>query len=281
MSVRVCAVCGNEFEAYPSDPNVTCSPECRAVWMQERHTARSNWWSEDSRQTLRERGRPDQLKRGTEVASLLPGGQRGETNREAKIWELVSPGGDIILVTNLLNWSRENAWRFGMKEDEAEKIRAGFMQISRSMRGLTKRPVKSYKGWGLNAIPHIPGLDPAMKYISYPVFVRLRSMARKYPHTEAAAGLFARDVGCNESSSTLDVLQMILDCADGGLPNVRGVSGYTREEFAERYSLPLKSVTQWETDPKGMTAWAQRMLAYVVIIDKMQSNEKQEAHPTE
>lgn len=267
---RTCPVCGKSFIAYPSDPNVTCSPECRVIWTQERHTAKRNLWSEESRQALRERERPEQLKHGTEASLSLPGGQRGETNREAKVWELVSPGGETFTVTNLLHWSRENAWRFGMGEDEAKKIKAGFTAITRSMRGLTRSPVKSYKGWGLNSLPRIPGLDPQMERLSYPVFVKLRSMAHKYPHTDAAVSLFARDVGCEECASVLEVLQMILDCADGGLPNIRGVSGLTREEFADRYSLPLKSVAQWETDPKGITAWAERMLAYVVIVDRMQ-----------
>lgn len=271
MSARICPVCGKTFPAFPSDKNVTCSPECRAIWMQERHAARRNLWSEESRRTLRERGRPEQLQRGTDTAKNLPGNQRGEANREAKTWELVSPDGEIFVVTNLLNWSRENAWRFDMSEDEAVKIKSGFTAISRSMRGLTKRPVRSYKGWRLNALPSIPGIDPSMQRMSYPVFVRLRSMAQNYPHSSEAARLFAADAGCDGSAGALDVLQMILDCAAGGLPNIRGVSGLTREEFADRYSLPLKSVTQWETDPKGITAWAERMLAYVVIVDKMQT----------
>lgn len=96
---------------------------------------------------------------GTAAAMALPEGQRGPQNRTSKIWELIDPNGNHIIVTNILDWGRNNYTMFEPDDADPEKaatrIRSGFAAIACSMRGVKsrKRPVSTYKGWGLASLP--------------------------------------------------------------------------------------------------------------------------------
>ena len=99
---------------------------------------------------------------GKEAALSIPEGQRGPQNRESKVWELIDPEGNHIIVKNLLDWARENYTQFeapsGDVDAAAKRIQCGFEAIAGSMRGVKsrKRRVTSYKGWGLYRLPNDP-----------------------------------------------------------------------------------------------------------------------------
>lgn len=96
---------------------------------------------------------------GTAAALSIPEGQRGPQNRESKIWTLIDPGGNKIVVTNLLDWARKNYTLFEQPCDDvdaaANRVAKGFMAIASSLRGVKsrKRPVYHYKDWGLDGFP--------------------------------------------------------------------------------------------------------------------------------
>lgn len=83
---------------------------------------------------------------------------RFETNQEAKIWRLVDPSGNEIIVRNLLLWARENTERFGKPPGDrsAIQIASGFEAIAATLRGTRKMPSMTYFGWTLKDVPEVP-----------------------------------------------------------------------------------------------------------------------------
>ena len=98
-------------------------------------------------------------KLASDASMLIPESQRGPQNRTAKNWILIDPDGNHIEVVNLLDWAREYYDFFEPDSDDidlsARRISQGFQAIASYMRGVPsrKRPVTSYKGWGLYALP--------------------------------------------------------------------------------------------------------------------------------
>ena len=152
---KVCPVCRKLFPSPASEKTVTCSKECSAEWKRKTHDGVSNKWNEDSKDKKRKQGQTDNLKLGTPAAMASPIAGRFETNQEAKIWTLIDPLGNEILVRNLLMWSRENTEQFGKTEGDksAKQIADGFRAIALTMRGKRKHPSMTYFGWTLKDAP--------------------------------------------------------------------------------------------------------------------------------
>lgn len=160
---KKCVICGAVFQSPPSSKKVTCSPECRSKraamsakkghkWSEAAKAKRSAEKAADgSFDAVRQKGSP--------AAMELPEGQRGPQNRESKIWVLIDPSGNHITVCNLLDWARENYTLFEPPCDDIDRaalrVSSGFNAIASSMRGVKsrRRPVTTYKGWGLDKIP--------------------------------------------------------------------------------------------------------------------------------
>lgn len=72
---------------------------------------------------------------------------------------MISPDDKRYEVVNLNDWARIHAEWFDIVNDDAElervahNIRSGFGQIVRSMKGLRKYPIYTYKGWRLGDWP--------------------------------------------------------------------------------------------------------------------------------
>lgn len=167
---KTCVVCGTEFECPPSAKTVTCSPVCRSL--RAKSSMKHRWATEPGRlradessirkrtenPVWREKAKAS-AKRASDASLLLPESQRGPQNRTAKNWILIDPDGNHIEVTNLLDWAREYYDFFEPDSDDidlsARRIANGFRAIAGYMRGVPscKRPVTSYKGWGLYALP--------------------------------------------------------------------------------------------------------------------------------
>lgn len=160
--IKRCVVCGAEFYAPPTSKKITCSRDCSAVRKGQTHKGIHTSWSEESRkkrsETLKAQGLTDQAKKALEKAQALPESQRGEQNREAKVWLLIDPSGNIHRVVNLKNWAREHADDFDTvqsakdRERVAHNVSTGFRQIALSMRG-KRGPISTYKGWRLDGLP--------------------------------------------------------------------------------------------------------------------------------
>lgn len=161
--VKRCVICGAAFSAPPSSKKVTCSPECSAVRKAQAHAGVRNAWSDGARARLSDRrkaeGYSPSARRGLAAAMALPGSQRGEGHRSAKMWVLIAPDGTRYEVINLLDWARRHAEWFDAVADDADReriagnIRSGFGQIVRSMKRLRKHPIYTYKGWRLGDWP--------------------------------------------------------------------------------------------------------------------------------
>lgn len=161
--IKHCVICGGAFCAPPSSKKVTCSKECRSK-RAAASASRGHKWSSEAKQR---RAKNPNVKRqmdalqsvGQAAAHALPGGRRGPQNRESKVWELVTPDGDHITVTNLLDWSRLNYTLFEPPCDNVDaaaiRVSTGFRAIASSMRGAKSRPraVTTYKGWSLAKLP--------------------------------------------------------------------------------------------------------------------------------
>lgn len=157
--LKHCIICGAEFSAPPSANKRTCSSACSRKLRSALTTGKSNKWSERGRESARRAAeKTGNLRHGAASALMLPEGQRGPQNREAKAWYLVSPDGTPETVINLYDWARAHARDyFDMEptDSNAHSIASGFYQIKRSALGKFRRrngqpvSVTTYKGWRL------------------------------------------------------------------------------------------------------------------------------------
>lgn len=160
MVERKCIICGRSFPCYPSDNKVTCSKDCSRE--RKRRLVKSGpvKWGMEARKRASLKGKTGNLALGTAAAQRSPISGRFETNKEAKIWVLVSPSGEEIIVRNLLLWARNNSELFDKPpgDKSAVQIANGFKAIAQTMKGNRGVPGKqrgamSYFGWTLKEIP--------------------------------------------------------------------------------------------------------------------------------
>lgn len=163
MIKRTCVICGNDFQCFPSDNKITCSRECSLIRKQQTHTGKHNQWSEEAKSRLRKNGQTENLKKGTNSLKKSPIYGRYETNKEAKIWILIAPSGNEIVVRNLMLWARENTHLFNKEpgDKSASQISSGFKAIAQTMTGKRGTPgkqrgVMTYFGWTLKEPPKEP-----------------------------------------------------------------------------------------------------------------------------
>lgn len=163
MITRKCVICGKPFDCYPSEKRVTCSKDCRRERQRRIVTARPVQWSAKARERASARGQTENLKLGCAAAQRSPVAGRFETNQEAKIWTLVDPAGNEIVVRNLLLWARENTALFGKEpgDKSADQIAGGFRAIAQTLAGNRGAPGKrrgalTYFGWTLKKLPEEP-----------------------------------------------------------------------------------------------------------------------------
>lgn len=161
---KTCVICGKAFTVPPSEAQQECcSKKCGAA-LRTKHGLREIRWSDEAKQRRSQDPTiQNQMKRiqkvGVEAALKLPEGQRGEQNREAKVWTLIDPDGNYHRVVNLLDWGRKNKGLFfepDVPEDiAARRIAQGFRAIASYMRGVASRtrPVTTYKNWRLACLP--------------------------------------------------------------------------------------------------------------------------------
>ena len=166
MISRVCVICGKSFECYPSDNKVTCSKDCRRERQRKITSARPIQWGEAARARAAARGQTQNLKIGVEAVKKSPIAGRVATNKEAKIWILIDPSKNEIVIRNLLLWARENTELFGKPpgDKSAQQIAAGFKAIAQTMAGKRGAPGKprgalTYFGWTLKHPPQTPPPD--------------------------------------------------------------------------------------------------------------------------
>lgn len=164
MITRTCIICGHDFDCYPSDNKVTCSKDCQRERQRRRVLANPVKWGESAKARASARGQTNNLKLGTLAAQRSPIAGRTETNQEAKIWTLIDPSGNEIVVRNLLLWARANTHLFDKPPGDrsAHQIASGFKAIAQTLRGKRGTPGKqrgamTYFGWTLK---HPPQLQP-------------------------------------------------------------------------------------------------------------------------
>lgn len=132
---------------------------------------------------LSTRGQPQNLQLGTAAAQRSPVAGRYETNQEAKVWILISPTGEEIIVRNLLLWARAHTDLFGKPpgDKSAGQIAAGFRAIASTLTGKRRpgsrgRPAYTYFGWTLKGPPVHPEQQKGAPRIS------LLGALLMYPH---------------------------------------------------------------------------------------------------
>lgn len=167
---KICVICGKPFTVSPSSEKQQCCSRKCGTELRTRNGNREYGWDNAAKERRKNDAEVSDRMRNlqpmaVEAALKLPGGQRGEQNREARIWTLVDPEGNYHRVVNLLDWARENKRLFfeeSIPDDvAANRIASGFRAIASSMRGVEsrKRPVCSYKKWKLAKLPEDKDLD--------------------------------------------------------------------------------------------------------------------------
>lgn len=163
---RYCVICGNPFQASPSDKKVTCYPECRSKRASIASTGRRYRLSDKARSHRTEVcNRPEvkarlmeSAKKASDAAMENPLSQRGPQNRTSLFYILIDPTGHKIPVVGLEDWCRNHCELFSEVSDrdkDGARIAKGFRAIASYLRGVPSRTqaVTSYKGWGLSGLP--------------------------------------------------------------------------------------------------------------------------------
>lgn len=163
MISRKCVICGKPFDCYPSDNRVTCSKDCWRERQRRIVTARPVQWGSGARAKASARGQTENLKLGSAAAQASPKSGRFETNQGAKIWTLVDPAGNEIVVRNLLMWARGHTELFGKPpgDKSAAQISSGLKAIAQTLAGKRGAPGQAraaltYLGWTLKKPPEEP-----------------------------------------------------------------------------------------------------------------------------
>ena len=161
----ICPVCDKLFESSSVDNAITCHDElCEKFWSSymRRRMSEKTWISYmhgrvGSRKTL------ENLKKANDALKVSPNSGRFVSNNRAKIWTLIDPSGNEIVVRNLLLWARENAGLFGKPNNDksASQISSGFKAIAKTLavnKNVSGKPIKAktYFGWTLKEIPKKP-----------------------------------------------------------------------------------------------------------------------------
>jgi hypothetical protein len=122
-------------------------------------------WSEEQRARANQNEnvigqRKNNQKAATKAAKLSPVAGRFETNRNAKVWTLISPEGVEHRAQNLMLWARDHTDLFGKPpgDNSAIQIANGFKAIAQTMRGKRgpgkkQRGATSYFDWTLKCLP--------------------------------------------------------------------------------------------------------------------------------
>lgn len=146
---KICVVCSKAFYCPPSDKTVTCSKECSRIHKSRTHKGKSNKWTAESKQKLKDLGQTNNLKLGTDAAKISPKSGRFETNINAIDWHLISPDGKHYYFHSLNFWLRENCRElFGIEPDtrEFKNVSSGLCNSKRASLG-GRYGSTTYKGW--------------------------------------------------------------------------------------------------------------------------------------
>lgn len=272
-----CVICGRMFTPVSTNSvTMTCSTECKTIWLTEQRFGRSSHApTAEMLEQLRGRfkGNP---RLGNDAFMDKPGSQAGSDNRNSKTWLLVDPDGNVHEVTGLRSWCRENAALFGKEPDEYIKIANGFTAIANSMRGRRKKKCESYFGWTLAALPAFQGVTTNLSTLPYPAFLRLRTASLDFENTDEDMILFADDQGIDPTPETLQKLRLIRESAESTMEALFAISGLSADDFSNRYSLPIRSVRAWSEGTSNISAWAMKMLSYVVVMDRLEQDKGKE-----
>lgn len=163
-NIKRCSVCGKGFYAPESSKKSTCSKECELKNKSATHKGKSNKWSDDAKarfaqSTAHIKQAQAQVVEATKAAMDLPEGQRGQQNRESKVWLVKTPENTVIKIIGLSQWARKNYKLFEPESTDpdatAKRIRAGFSAMSSSLGGYREKTgsmVGQYKGWQLLSV---------------------------------------------------------------------------------------------------------------------------------
>jgi len=105
--------------------------------------------SATAKQKCKDRGYPDQLKKGAKAAYESPKSGPFETNIHAKNWVIQDPDGNIYNIVNLHNFFRENHELIPNRD--YKQACAGFNRIKRTRLGKMPKgkECKTWYGWEL------------------------------------------------------------------------------------------------------------------------------------
>lgn len=133
-----------------------CSKDCRGKHLSHVRTGKHIRWGDDKREARRRAIAQDadgwaaMQRDAVRAAQLSPIAGPYETNRNAKIWRLVSPEGERYVARNLALFFR--AHEEMIPGNTPGQAAVGIRQIAQSMRG--KRPtVTTWRGWTLEGLP--------------------------------------------------------------------------------------------------------------------------------
>ena len=69
------------------------------------------------------------------------------------------------------------------------------------------------------------------------------------------------------AEKTIRMMQLIYNLAHSDIKAVRTASGMSKIEFANEYSIPIRTIENWESGSSKPVYWAHMMLSYAVVSD--------------
>lgn len=73
----------------------------------------------------------------------------------------------------------------------------------------------------------------------------------------------------DEKKKYIDIDGVVGDLDEVTIKDLRNETGLSRQEFCDNFDIPYRTLQSWELGDREMPAFAKRLMAYVIGMEKM------------
>lgn len=81
----------------------------------------------------------------------------------------------------------------------------------------------------------------------------------------------------DEKKKYIDIDGVVGDLDEVTIKDLRNETGLSRQEFCDNFDIPYRTLQSWELGDREMPAFAKRLMAYVIGIEKMKQESANKA----
>lgn len=81
----------------------------------------------------------------------------------------------------------------------------------------------------------------------------------------------------DEKKKYIDIDGVVGDLDEVTIKDLRNETGLSRQEFCDNFDIPYRTLQSWELGDREMPAFAKRLMAYVIGMEKMKQESANKA----